>query len=351
MKLGIIGLPQSGKTTLFNAVSGQEVAVGDYSRAEHRAIVKVPDHRCDDLHALSESKKMTHAEIEFLDSSGFTGKGKKSTGELGNVADLRLLDAFAMVVDYYNPDSTPEHDIMALVDEMILADLILIENNLDKLEHSIKVTGKQDRARELELLKICKETLENEKMLSEIDLSQGDKKELRGYCFLTLKPQLIVLNISEDKLSDTEELEKNFSKFKKDNIRDISIICGKLQMELAQLSAEEQREFLNDMNIKHSALERFIQKSYELLGLISFFTTGPPETRAWTIKNGSTAPKAAGVIHTDFERGFIRAEVATYENYMEYKTLPALKAAAKLHVEGKEYIVKNGDVILFLFNV
>lgn len=351
MKLGIIGLPQSGKTTLFNAVSGQEAAIGDYSRAEHRAIVKVPDHRADDLHLLSNSKKLTHAEIEFLDSTGFTGKGKKSTGELGNMADIRLLDAFAFVIDYFSADATPEQDISTIADEMILVDLIMIEKNLDKIEHSIKVTGKKDRARELELLKICKEALENEKMLSEIELSESDKKELRGYCFLTLKPQLVVLNISEDKLSDAEKIGDDFENFKKKNIRDISVICGKLQMELAQLSEEEQREFLNDMNIKQSALERFIQKSYELLGLISFFTTGPPETRAWTIRKGATAPKAAGVIHTDFERGFIRAEVATYENYMEYKTLPALKAAAKLHVEGKEYIVKNGDVILFLFNV
>lgn len=351
MKLGIIGLPQSGKTTLFNAVSGQEVAVGDYSRAEHRAIVKVPDQRCDNLHILSDSKKITHAEIEFFDSSGFTGKGKKSTGELGNMADLRLLDAFAFVVDYFSSEAVPERDITAISDEMILADLILIENNLNKLEHSLKVTGKKDRARELELLKICKEALENEKMLSEIELSASDIKELRGYCFLTLKPQLIVLNISEDKLSEAEKIDNNFSKFKKENIRDISVICGKLQMELAQLSDEEQREFLDDMNIKKSALERFIQKSYDLLGLVSFFTTGPPETRAWTIKKDATAPKAAGAIHSDFERGFIRAEVATYENYMEYKTLPALKAAAKLHVEGKEYIVKDGDVILFLFNV
>ncbi|MCP4703132.1 MAG: redox-regulated ATPase YchF, partial [candidate division Zixibacteria bacterium] len=245
----------------------------------------------------------------------------------------------------------PEQDISLVVDEMILADLILIENNFDKLAHLIKATGKKDRARELELLKICKEALDNEKMLSELELSDGDLKELRGYCFLTLKPQLAVLNISEDKLDNIEEIEEAFSKFKMENIRDISIICGKLQMELAQLSDEEQREFLNDLNIKYSALERFIQKSYELLGLISYFTTGDPETRAWTIKKGYTAPKAAGVIHTDFERGFIRAEVATYENYMEYKTLPALKAAAKLHVEGKDYLVKDGDVILFLFNV
>ena len=351
MKLGIIGLPQSGKTTLFNAVSGQEVAVGDYSRAEHRAVVKVPDKRIENLYSLGESKKLTYAEIEFLDSTGFTGKGKKSSGELGNVHDLRLLDAFAIVVDFYNADASPEHDIAAIVDEMILADLILIENNLDKLDRSIKLTGKQDRAKELELLKICKEALENEKMLSEIELSESDLKELRGYCFLTLKPQLIVLNISEEKLSDLEQLNNDFSKFKKENIRDISVICGKLQMELAQLPEEERREFLDDMNIEKSALERFIQKSYELLGLISFFTLGAPETRAWTIKKGTMAPKAAGVIHTDFERGFIRAEVATYENYMKYKTLPALKAAAKLHVEGKDYIVNDGDVILFLFNV
>lgn len=351
MKLGIIGLPQSGKTTLFNAVSNQEVAVGDYSRAEHRAVVKVPDDRVENLYSLIECKKLTHAEIEFLDSTAFTGKGKKSSGDLGNLNDLRQMDAFAIVINYFSSDAAPEQDIENIMAEMILADLILIENNLDKLERSIKLTGKKDRARELELLKICKEALDNEKALAELDLPENDKKELRGYCFLSLKPQLIVVNISEDKLPEVVELEKSFAKFQKNNIRDISIICGNLQMELVQLPEEERQDFLAEMNIEQSARDRLIQKSYELLGLISFFTTGRPETRAWTIKKGSTAPKAAGVIHSDFERGFIRAEVATYEDYMIYKTLPELKAAAKLRVEGKDYIVQDGDVILFLFNV
>ena len=351
MKLGIIGLPQSGKTTIFNAVSGQVVAVGDYSRAEHRAVVKVPDHRVEDLFSIAESKKLTHAEIEFLDSTAFTGKGKKSSGELGNVHDLRLLDAFAIVIDDFSNDAQPEHDLQAIVDEMILADLMVIENNLDKLSRSIKLTGKKDRAHEAELLKICLDALNNEKMLSEIGLIEKDAKELRGYSFLSLKPQLVVFNISEKKLSDAEKIYGEYSKFKINGIRDISVMCGKLQMELSQLPEEERLEFQKEMNIKQLALERFIQKSYELLGLISFFTLGAPETRAWTIKRGTAAPQAAGAIHTDFERGFIRAEVATFEDYMKYKSLPALKTAARLRVEGKDYIVKDGDVILFLFNV
>jgi len=351
MKLGIIGLPQSGKTTIFNAVSSQQVAVGDYSRAEHRAIVKVPDNRLDNLFSLIECKKLTHAEIEFLDSTAITGRGKKSSGELGNVPDLRLMDAFAIVVDYFSPDARPEQDIQLINDEMILADLILIENNLDKLDRTLKLTGKRERARELELLKICKEALSNEKALAEIGLTDADKKELSGYCFLSLKPQLIVINISEDKLSLEETLSSQFARYEKQYVRDIAIICGKLQMELVQLTEDERQDFLKAMNLEESARDRLIQKSYKLLGLISFFTVGAPETRAWTIKKGFSAPKAAGVIHSDFERGFIRAEVATYEDYMVHKTLPNLKAAAKLRIEGKDYIVNDGDVILFLFNV
>jgi len=351
MKLGIIGLPQSGKTTLFNALSGQEMAVGDYSRAEHKAVIKVPDDRVDRLSNLSQSKKMTHAEIEFLETAAFTGKGKNASGDLGSAHDLRLVDALVIVVDYFRADAKPEHDLQVLLDEMILADMMLLENNVDKLERTIQLTGRRERARELELLKSCRAILNEERPISDLDLSEADRKTIRGYAFLTLKPQLVAFNISEDKIPRRREIFEQFDTFKKEGVRDIAVISGKIEMELAQLDDDERAVFLEEMNIEQPAVDRFIQKAYHLLGLISFFTTGPPETRAWTIRKGTSAPKAAGAVHTDFERGFIKAEVASYDDYIVYENLSALKAAAKLHLEGKEYIVCDGDVILFRFNL
>ncbi|MFH2035455.1 MAG: GTPase, partial [Candidatus Zixiibacteriota bacterium] len=287
MKLGIIGPPQSGKTTLFNAVSGKMEAVGDYSRAVHRAIIKVPDERLDNLTTtLVSTKKITHAEIEFLDAAGFTGKGKKAGGDTDIMPDLRLMDALVIVVDQYSQEASPEADLQAILDEMILADMMVIENNVDKLERTLKLTGKNERARELEILKQCRTALENETPLSEIGLTLEDKKEVRGYAFLTLKPVLITFNISEDLLPKYNSIYEGHKKYCLESIRDISVICGKIEMELAALEIEERKEFLKELNIERPAVEKFIQKSYNLLGLISFFTIGEPECRAWTIKKG-----------------------------------------------------------------
>jgi GTP-binding protein YchF len=351
MKLGIIGLPQSGKTSLFSAASGMAVEVGDFSQKEHRAIIKVPDSRLDNLVTIVATRKKTYAEVEFLDAAAFTGKGKQSGGDLSIPAELRLMDAFIIVLDNFSGERNPEKDLRTIVEEMILADLAIIENNIEKIARLIKVTGKRERARELELLEKCREILNEEKMVGELDLSDEDWKTLRGYAFLTRKPQLLVFNISEDKLADFDKLYAYYSKYKAEGRRDIAVVCARIEMELAALSSDDRRAFLDDLGIEKPVIDKVIQRSYTLLGLISFFTVGEPECRAWTIKKGSPAPKAAGAIHTDFERGFIKAEVATYDDYMIYKTLPALKAAAKLHIEGKDYIVQDGDVILFRFNV
>jgi len=351
MKLGIIGLPQSGKTTLFNAASGQEEPVGDYSRAVHQGIIKVPDERLDNLATIFNPKKVTHAEIEFLDAGGFAEAKKKSKGEHDIVHDLRMMDALIVVVDDFSPNATPEQDYQKVLNELAFADLVLIENNVGKLERTIKLTGKRERAKELEVLKKCHKALNNETLLFDIGLSDEDKKAIAIYSFLTLKPQLLTFNISEISLPNHAEIYDGYKKYRKAGIRDISVICGKIEMELASLSDEDRGEFLQELNISSPVIEKFIQRSYSLLGLISFFTLGEPDCHAWTIKKGTTARKAAGEVHTDFERGFIRAEVASYEDYMQYRKLSELKAAAKLHVEGKEYIVQDGDVILFLFNV
>jgi len=350
MRLGIIGLPQSGKTTIFNAASGKQEQVGDYSRSEHRAIIKVPDHRLDNLITLQETKKVSHAEVEFLDAGGFTGKGKNG-GEIDVTPELKHMDAFVIVLDAFSDGCEPEHDLQAIVDEMMLADLMVIEHNVEKIGRAIKLTGKQDRARELELLKQCRDNVNEGRMIAELDLSDNDKKLIRGYTFLSQKPQLLAFNISEDKLPKFDELFEYYSKYIEEGLRRITVICGKIEMELAAIPDEDRKEFLDELGIEKPAVEKFIQRSYALLGLISFFTLGRPECRAWTIKKGWKAPHAAGAIHSDFERGFIRAEVASYEDYMKYKTLPELKTAARLHVEGKEYVVKDGDVILFRFNV
>jgi len=351
MKLGIIGPPQSGKTTIFNAVSGLQETVGDFSRTVHRAVIKVPDERLDNLAELIKPRKVTHTSIEFLDAACFTGRGKKSTGELEGIHDLRLMDAVAVVVDDFSPEARTEQDIGNIIDEMILADLIMIEDNVGKLERSIKLTGKKDRAFELETLKKCRDILNDNKLISEIGLADDELKSIRGYAFLTLLPQLLVFNISEDKLDRHADIYAGYEKYRREGITDISVICGKIEMELAALDDDDQKEFLAELNIEKPFVEKLIQRSYRLLGLISFFTLSEPECRAWTIPEGATAVTAAGAVHSDFARGFIRAEVASYEDYMEYKTPAALKAAARLNVEGKDYVVRDGDVIQFLFNV
>ncbi len=350
MKLGIIGKPQSGKTTIFNAASGQEEAVGDFSQASHRAIIKVPDERIDNIAEIDQPKKIVHAEIEFLDAPGFTGKGKEAgAGEISN--DLKLMDAFIMVIDAFSSDSDPDKFIPALVDEMILSDLTIIESNITKKSKKMKVTGNWEGQQEVDLLKQCQEWLENEKPLIDKELTSDEEKMLRGYTFLSQKPLLIVLNISEDKIGETDSIYEKYSHHVSENKRDLAVICGEIEAELITMDEEERNEFMSDLGIKSPAVEQVIQKAYSLIGLISFITSGKPSTQAWTIRKGSNAPKAAGAIHTDFEKGFIRAEVTSYDDYMEFKTPAALKAAGKTRVEGKEYIVQDGDIILFRFNV
>ena len=350
MKLGIIGKPQAGKTTVFNAASGQQEAVGDFSQAAHRAIIKVPDHRLDVLAEIEDPKKITPAEIEFLDAPGFTGKGKES-GQVEISSEIRFMDALMVVVDSFSADATPGKDIRDLMDEMLLSDMALVESNIEKKTKKSKLTGDKSSAHEIVLLEKCRAQLEAEKPLIELGLPEEDLKALRGYTFLSLKPLLVTINISEVDLEKIDDIRKKYGSFVSPGQRDVAVVCGKIEMELAALPETERQAFLADLGIATPAVEQVITKSYALLGLISFLTAGKPEVRAWTIKAGTTAQRAAGVIHSDIERGFIRAEVTRYEDYVEYKTAAALKAAGKTRLEGKDYTVQDGDVILFRFNV
>ncbi len=350
MKLGIIGKPQSGKTTIFNAASGMQEAVGDFSQAVHRAVIKVPDERLEQLAELVNPKKITYAEIEFLDAPGFSGEGKKSTG-LEIHPDLRKMDAFMMVANAFSSEATPEADIKNLIDEMILMDQALLESTIDKKARKMNLTADKSELRDLETMKQCLAWVEQERPLLEMTLGDDELRAVRGYAFLSLKPLLIVVNVAEDSIANVAGLEERFARFVASGKREVVIVCGKIEAELVTLETEERAQFLKELGIAKPAMERVIQTSYDLLGLISFLTAGEPEVRAWTIRKGTNAQRAAGVIHSDIERGFIRAEVIRYADYVQFKTPAALKAAGKMRLEGKEYTVDDGDVVLFRFNV
>ncbi len=350
MKLGIIGTPQCGKTTVFNAAAGQQAAVGDYSQAIHRAIIKVPDERVDKLAEIAQPEKKVYAEIEFIDAPGFTGEGKNTSG-LKVTNDLRDVDALIMVIEAFSSDANPALYIGNLTDEMILADQTIVEKNIDSKSRKMKLTGDKSLEAEIKLLKRCLVILEDEKPLFHLSFDEGEERLLRNYQFLSLKPNLIVLNISEDDLPRQQEIFEEYAHLVDPGKREVETMCGKVQMELASLDPEERQAFLEEMGVSSSAMDKIIRKSYALLGLISFLTTGKDEVRAWTIRKGTTAQKAAGAVHSDIERGFIRAEVTRYEDLLEFKTPAALKAAGKIRLEGKDYVVQDGDEILFRFNV
>ena len=324
--------------------------MGDFSKTAHRAVIKVPDERVDGLAKLANPKKITYAEIEFLDAPGFSGKGKEA-GSVEISPDLRLMEALMPVVDCFSSDANPKADIRDLLDEMILADQVVVENNIEKKSRKIKLTGDKAGAREIELLEKCRVALDDGKLLIDLDMPEDEEKILRGYTFLTLKPLLFVLNIDEASIAETENIRQQMAEYIVPGKRDVAILCGKIEMELGVLDDDERQMLMEELGIVSPAVEKVIQKSYSLLGMISFLTLGDPEVRAWTIKKGTKAVKAAGAIHTDIERGFIRAEVAAYDDYIKYETLPALKSAGKSHLEGKDYVVQDGDVILFRFNV
>jgi len=350
MKLAIIGRPQSGKTTVFNAVAGQQEAVGDFSKAVHRALVKVPDHRLDRMAALVKPRKVTHATIEFLDAPGLSGRGKQA-GALEISEDLRQSDAFLMVVDAFSAAAKPDVDIQTLTDEMILLDQVLIEGVIEKRQRKIKLTGDKAGQKELDLLKQCRQMLEREKPLIDCDIGDEEQRLLRGYQFLSQKPLLIVMNIAEEMLLQSPDIYQRHGGLVHPGKRELAVVCGKIEAELVGLDEDERGQFMSELGIATPAVEQVITKCYALLGLISFITATEPEARAWAIRNGTAAQKAAGAVHTDMERGFIRAEVVAFEDYDRLETSAAIKAAGKHRLEGKDYVVRDGDVIQFRFNV
>jgi hypothetical protein len=360
MQIGIVGLPFAGKTTIFSTLLKHKNADAGYHKQEaERGIVKVPDERLDRLTAMFNPKRQVNATIEYVKVPGFESDGKEPKGlPAPFIANLKTVDAILLVVRDFENEMYPHpfgrldpaKDIEFIQSEFWLSDLALIEARLERMEKNAAKTKDEKNQKDLALMKRCKAQLDQEKPLRELDLAPEDERLLKGYQFLTLKPLLYVINIAEDKISRAEAVEKSLSRFVTPRCA-LTSLSAEIEKEISELSPEDAAMFMADLGIKEPALNKLIRASYELLGLISFFTVGEDECRSWTIRAGANAQQAAGVIHTDLEKGFIRAETAHYDDLIAHGSLSACKEKGLLRLEGKEYVVKDGDILNIRFNV
>ena len=355
MRLGIIGLPQSGKTTLFNALTRSTQPTGATGKIEiHTGVVDVPDRRVDRLAEMFKPKKTIYAKVTYVDIAGLDGSAGKAgiSGALLN--QLSQMDGFIQVVRVFEDENVPHvhnsvdpaRDIQIMESELVLNDLIQVERKLERLQEEKKKGAGREKGlieREQMLFERLHQTLLSEIPLRDIEIDTEEDKLLSGFGFLSRKPMLIVLNLAEGQTAPQIEYPHQHSM--------VTALQGKLEMDIAQLPPEEAEMFLAEYNIEEPSLNRMIRLSYELLGLHSFFTAGEDECRAWTVHKGATAPEAAGEIHTDLQKGFIRAEVVAFDDLVTLGSMHEAKMHGKLRMEGKEYVVKDGDVINILFNV
>src|SRR5437868_4373029 len=355
MKTGIIGLPQVGKTSLFKILTKARLEAGAYlnPKEAHVGVAKVPDERLDKLAALYQPKKTIHAAVEYVDVAAI---GKEALKETAFTASLRGVDALAHVVRAFDDPSIPHvggidplRDIKNVDFDLIVNDLGQIEKRLERLEKDLKKQRTPDLEKENELIIRCKAHLEAEKPLREMEMSADEKKRIRGFMFLSHKPILYVVNVNET--ADLgKELEGAVAKYKLTAVASrpnagATAICGKVEAELASMSDEDAADFLASYGLTESGLTRLVRKTYELLGLISFFTVGEDECRAWTTERGSRAQVAAGAIDSDLEKHFIRAETIHWDKLLEAGSEANAKAKGWLRLEGKDYIVQDGDVL------
>jgi GTP-binding protein YchF len=373
VKLIITGFSNAGKTTVFNALTGLELETTTYPTSisaevePHPGIVKIPDPRIDTLSSIYDPKKTTYATVEYIDYLGITsaaagGDVSQNTKIFTLIKDadavMHVVRAFADEAIMHPLGSfNPVRDVMSFESELILGDLELVEKRLEKIEQQEKRGKKQDEADKKLLLK-CKSVLEEEKSLRDVEFSDEEKRLMLPYQFLTTIPEIIVLNIDEvDLHSDRikkyqEEIEGYFQREGRGAVPPVLTLCGKIEMEIAQLPGDEAKAFLEDLGIKEPAMHRLCRVSYEALGLISFLTVGEDEVRAWTLRKGTKAQQAGGKIHSDIERGFIRAETVSFDDFVSSgESMTAVKEKGLARLEGKTYEVKDGDIINFKFNV
>jgi GTP-binding protein YchF len=348
MKMGILGFSGSGKTTVFNLLTGLSAAVGPGGgRKPNIGVIKVPDERISRLTRMYNPKKTTFAEISFVDVAGKAPDGSGTALDVGLLAHVRDTDAFTLVVRAFDSimlegAPNPAHEIQNLDSELIINDLSVAEKRLERL-------SKESKLAELEaqLLKMCLDHLESDKPLRSLLLTEEQELGLRGFRFLSQKPALVLINTGDGR----DGVPDDVAQYAANNGLECINLCAAIEGELAELEPEDQEIFLAEYGIDSPGRARFIRAAYHKLELISFFTTGEDEVRAWTIKRGTSAVKAAGKIHTDIEKGFIRAEVTPYAVLVELGSEQSVKSAGKMGLEGKEYLVKDGDICHFRFNV
>ncbi len=366
LRLVIVGLPQSGKTSVFNALTRSEAVTGAFSSGEaepNLATVKVPDPRLDALTPLFNPKRVVPADVQYLDVAG-VAKGLAESGMGGQLlGHLAQADALVLVVRAFEDSNVahPEESVNALRDletlflEFTFSDLAIIEKRLARIQATLpKLRGSEKEANEREALALerFKAALEDGKPIREVEVDPEEERLLRGFGFLTQKPILVLLNVGEEQLGEPMETltAQARQQFGSAGV-EIHALAGKIEMEIAQLDDEDAGMFMADLGISESSRDRVVRISYGLLGLISFFTVGPDENRAWTIEKGASAVEAASEIHSDIARGFIRAEVVAYDDMIATRTMADARKAGKLRLEGKTYIIQDGDIAHFLFNV
>lgn len=364
LKAGIVGLPNVGKSTLFNAITKKNILAANYPFATidpNVGVVTVPDKRVEYLEKLYMPNSVVPTTYEFTDIAGLV-KGASLGEGLGNqfLSHIREVDAIVEVVRCFDDGNIihveggvdPVRDVEIINVELMLADLEVVENRFNKVGKKALLSRDKETVKEAELLSKLKDNLEKNIPLRKVEFDEDELLAIKNFHFLTLKPIIYMANVSEeDVVNGTNKYVEELKKYASDDNAEVIVVSAKMESELAELNDDDKQEFLNDIGISESGLDKLITATYSLLGLSTFFTAGSDEVRAWTFKNGMKAPQCAGIIHSDFERGFIKAEIMSFSDLEQYGSEKAVKEAGRMRLEGKEYLMKDGDICYFRFNV